>query len=114
MLFAGKLWAWYLTGSVTVLTDALESTVNVVAGFIGLYAVHLAAKPRDVNHPYGHGKVEFISAAVEGALIIAAGLMVSYQAVYHFLHPQPLESLDWGMALVGIAGGANFSGAICN
>ncbi len=52
--------------------------------------------------------MEFISAAVEGALIIAAGLMVSYQAVYHFLHPQPLESLDWGMALVGVTGGANY------
>ncbi len=82
--------------------------MNVVAGFIGLYAVSLAAKPRDANHPYGHGKVEFISAAVEGALIIAAGLMVSYQAVYHFLHPEPLKSLDWGMALVGITGGANY------
>lgn len=107
-LFAGKLWAWYLTGSVTVLTDALESTVNVVAGFIGLYAVILAAKPRDANHPYGHGKAEFISAAVEGALIITAGLMVSYQAIYHFIRPHQLESLDAGMIIIAITGAANY------
>jgi cation diffusion facilitator family transporter len=108
LLFAGKLWAWYLTGSVTILTDALESTVNVVAGFVGLYAVTLAARPRDVNHPYGHGKAEYLSAAVEGTLIIAAGLMVIYQAIFHFLHPMPLQSLDWGMALVSITGVANY------
>jgi cation diffusion facilitator family transporter len=108
VLFVGKIWAWYLTGSVTILTDALESTVNVVAGFIGLYAVTLAAKPRDTNHPYGHGKAEFLSAAVEGALIIIAALMIIYQALYHLLRPVPLEDLDWGMALIGITGAANF------
>lgn len=108
VLFIGKLWAWYLTGSVTVLTDALESTVNVVAGFIGLYAVTLAARPRDINHPYGHGKAEFLSAAVEGALIIIAGLMIIYQAVYHLLHPTPLQDLDWGMVLVSVTGIANY------
>ncbi len=108
VLFAGKLWAWYLTGSVSILTDALESTVNVIAGFVGLYSVMLAAKPRDINHPYGHGKVEFISAAIEGSLIIAAGLMISYQAVYHLLHPQPLQSLDLGIGIIAITGAANF------
>lgn len=108
LFFVLKLAAWYLTGSVSILTDALESTVNVVAGFIGLYAVSLAARPRDANHPYGHGKVEYISAAVEGALIIAAGLMISYQAFYHFLHPQPLRRLDLGMALIGATSVANF------
>jgi cation diffusion facilitator family transporter len=108
LLFVGKIWAWYLTGSVTILTDALESTVNVIAGFVGLYSVILAAKPRDANHPYGHGKVEFVSAAVEGSLIIIAGLMISYQAVYYFLHPQVLRSLDLGMILIGITGIVNF------
>ncbi len=108
VLFAGKLWAWYLTGSVTILTDALESTANVVAGFVGLYAVTLAAKPRDANHPYGHGKAEFVSAAVEGSLIIAAGLMIIYEAIYHLLRPTVLQSLDWGMVLISITGIVNF------
>lgn len=108
LLFAFKLWAWYLTGSVTILTDALESTVNVVAGFIGLFAVSLAAKPRDANHPYGHGKAEFISAAVEGALIIAASLMIFYQAVFSLIHPPAaLPSLDRGIALITITGLVN-------
>lgn len=109
LLFAVKLWAWYLTGSVTILTDALESTVNVVAGFIGLFAVSLAAKPRDANHPYGHGKVEFISAAIEGALIIAASLMIFYQAIFRLVHPPTvLPALDWGILLIAFSGGANF------
>ena len=68
VLLAIKFLAYYLTHSVAILTDALESIVNVVAGFIGLYSLYIAAKPRDINHPYGHGKAEFISAAVEGTL----------------------------------------------
>ncbi|HVW61793.1 MAG TPA: cation transporter, partial [Puia sp.] len=74
ILFFVKLAAYYLTQSVAVLTDALESTVNVIAGFIGLYSLYVAAKPRDEDHPYGHGKAEFLSAAVEGSLVIMAGL----------------------------------------
>src|SRR5690606_40174701 len=73
----------------------------------------LAAKPRDANHPYGHGKVEFISAAIEGALIIIAGLMISYQAVYHFLRPQPLRSLDLGIALIALTGIVKIGRASC-
>src|ERR1700755_2092522 len=67
VLFFLKLGAYYLTQSVAVLTDALETTVNVIAGFIALYSLYVAAKPRDKDHPYGHGKAEFLSAAVEGA-----------------------------------------------
>ncbi|HSC38505.1 MAG TPA: cation transporter, partial [Chitinophagaceae bacterium] len=59
-LFAAKLIAWYITQSVAILTDALESTVNVIAGFIGLYSLRIAAKPKDTDHPYGHGKAEFV------------------------------------------------------
>jgi len=66
ILFALKVAAYFLTNSVAVLTDALESTVNVVTGFTGLYSLRLAAKPRDDNHPYGHGKIELISASFEG------------------------------------------------
>ena len=66
VLLIAKFWAYYLTHSVSILTDALESIVNVVAGFIGLYSLYVSAKPRDIDHPYGHGKAEFLSAAVEG------------------------------------------------
>ncbi|HXL58573.1 MAG TPA: cation diffusion facilitator family transporter, partial [Chitinophagaceae bacterium] len=79
VLFAAKIAAYYLTNSLAILTDALESIVNVFAGFIGLYSLYVAAKPKDIEHPYGHGKAEFISAAVEGGLIIAAGLLILYE-----------------------------------
>lgn len=108
VLFLGKLWAWYLTHSVTVLTDALESTVNVIAGFIGLYSIILSAKPRDIDHPYGHGKAEFISSAVEGSLIFIAGLMIIYEAIDQLIHPKPLHKLDVGIYIVAATGLLNF------
>src|SRR5882672_1484445 len=90
LLFFLKLAAYYLTQSIAVLTDALESTVNVIAGFIGLFSLYVAAKPRDEDHPYGHGKAEFLSAAVEGALVIMAGLIITYQAVIDFIYPREI------------------------
>jgi cation diffusion facilitator family transporter len=108
VLFIAKLWAWYLTNSVTILTDALESTVNVIAGFIGLYSVILAAKPRDANHPYGHGKVEFISSAVEGALIFLAGVVIIYEAVKHIIAPEPVKDIDTGIYITAATGIINF------
>ena len=81
VLFIIKITAWYLTGSVAILTDALESTVNVVAGIIGLYSIVLSAKPKDQEHPYGHGKVEFLSSALEGLLISIAGLFIVYESI---------------------------------
>src|SRR5882757_6244102 len=91
ILFFLKLTAYYLTQSVAVLTDALESTVNVIAGFIALYSLYVAAKPRDKDHPYGHGKAEFLSAAVEGALVTMAGLIIIYEAIQHLIHPVVLK-----------------------
>lgn len=108
LLFLGKLWAWYLTHSVSILTDALESTVNVITGLIGLYSVVLAAKPRDANHPYGHGKVEFISAAIEGALIAIAGLMIIYEVIANFLHPKALNQIDAGIIITCSTGVVNY------
>ena len=72
-----KFIAYYSTHSVSILTDALESIVNVAAGFIGLYSLYVAAKPRDRDHPYGHGKAEFLSAAIEGTMILIAGVINS-------------------------------------
>src|SRR5450631_1234851 len=96
ILFALKLIAYYLTQSVAILTDALESTVNVIAGVIGLYSLSVAARPRDVDHPYGHGKAEFLSAAVEGSLVIMAGFIIIYEAVIDLIHPHPIQKLDKG------------------
>jgi cation diffusion facilitator family transporter len=100
ILFLCKLAAYYLTQSVAVLTDALESTVNVLAGLIGLYSLHIASKPRDEDHPYGHGKAEFLSAAVEGALVTMAGLIVVYEAITDLIHPNQIQKLDQGIYIV--------------
>ncbi|MES2702220.1 MAG: cation diffusion facilitator family transporter [Bacteroidota bacterium] len=109
VLFFGKIAAWQLTHSVTILTDALESIVNIIAGFIGLYSIVLAARPRDNNHPYGHGKAEFLSSAVEGTLIIIAGLVIIYEAAKQLLVPHKLERLDAGLIIIAIAGAINFA-----
>ncbi len=114
VLFAIKIAAYYLTHSLAVLTDALESIVNVLAGFIGLFSLYVAAKPRDVEHPYGHGKAEFVSAAAEGALIVAAGILVIYQTIQNLIVQSPIGQIDTGLWLVGITGAVNYvAGYFC-
>lgn len=114
MLFIIKVIAWYLTGSVAILTDALESTVNVIAGLIGVYSLYVSAKPKDSDHPYGHGKAEFLSAAIEGTLITIAGLIIIYQSIDNFIHPHVIRKLDYGILLIAITGVINFiAGEIC-
>ncbi len=113
-LLITKLIAYFLTNSVAILTDALEGIVNVVAGFFGLYSLYLSAKPRDEDHPYGHGKIEFVSAAVEGTMILLAGLLILYTAVTHLLHPGQLSKLDTGILLIAVTAALNFiAGKIC-
>jgi cation diffusion facilitator family transporter len=113
-LLVTKLTAYFLTGSVAILTDALESIVNVVAGFFGLFSLYIAAKPRDADHPYGHGKIEFVSSAVEGSMIFIAGILIIYEATINLIHPSTLHQLDIGMLLIGIAGALNFiAGTLC-
>lgn len=114
ILFLVKMLAWYLTGSVAILTDALESTVNVIAGFIGLYSVILASKPKDLDHPYGHGKVEFLSSALEGVMIAVAGLIIIYEALNNLIHPHGLRQLDTGLILIAATGVVNYvTGLYC-
>lgn len=114
LLFITKLAAWYLTGSVAILTDALESTVNVIAGLIGVYSLYVSAKPKDKDHPYGHGKAEFISAAVEGTLITVAGFVIIYEAVSNLIHPHHISRLDHGIILVAVTAIINYiAGAVC-
>ncbi|NOT49662.1 MAG: cation transporter [Chitinophagaceae bacterium] len=108
LLLAVKITAYYSTHSVSILTDALESIVNVVAGFIGLYSLYVAAKPRDRDHPYGHGKAEFLSAAIEGTMIGVAGAIILYKAIQHLITPVELHKIDFGMILVGVTAIVNF------
>jgi cation diffusion facilitator family transporter len=114
VLFIMKIVAWYLTGSVAILTDALESTVNVVAGLIGIYSLYVSAKPKDTDHPYGHGKAEFLSAAIEGTLISVAGLIIVYEAINNLVHPHPIQKLDYGILIVAATAVINYiTGSIC-
>src|SRR5687768_15280160 len=76
VLFIVKLVAWWLTGSAAVFSDAMESIVNVIAAVFGLYSIVLAHAPPDEQHPYGHGKVEFLSATFEGGMIVLAGVVI--------------------------------------
>lgn len=96
-----KFWAWRLTHSQVVLSDALESIVNIVTSGVALWSVWLAGRPRDLNHPYGHGKVENLSIGLEGALILGAGLFILVGAVSALLKPHEIGRLDWGIALLG-------------
>lgn len=109
VLLAVKIIAYYSTHSVAILTDALESIVNVAAGFIGLYSLYVAGKPRDDDHPYGHGKAEFLSAAVEGTLIGSAGTIILYKAVQSVIRPVELEQIDYGIWLVAATAVANYA-----
>ena len=108
VLFAIKLIAWYLTQSVAILSDALESIVNIVSAIIGLYSLRLSAKPRDINHPYGHGKIEFLSAGIEGSLIMVAGGFIIYEAIVALFYQSSLLKLDDGILLVAATGIVNY------
>ena len=102
-----------MTHSLSVLSDALESIVNVLAGGIGLYSLYVASKPKDKEHPYGHGKAEFISAAFEGSLIIAAGLIIFYESINAIFKPSELHSLDNGLWVLLVTAFLNlFAGLI--
>lgn len=103
-----KFTAYLLTHSVAILTDALESIVNVVAGILGLYSLIVSARPRDADHPYGHGKVEFISSAVEGTLIVIAAILILYESIYAMIYPHELHQLDYGVILIALTAAINY------
>lgn len=103
-----KFSAYLLTGSNAILTDAMESIVNVVASGFAFYSIHLAAKPKDDNHPYGHGKVEFFSVFLEGGLIFIAGVLILGKAVYNVFFPESIERLLEGMGLIAVTGVVNW------
>lgn len=97
-----KFVAYYYTDSNAILSDALESIINVFASGFALYSIQLSALPKDTNHPYGHGKIEFFSAGFEGALIIIASLIIAYGAILRLLDPAPLANLSLGSGLIFI------------
>ncbi|GIV34287.1 MAG: cation transporter [Chitinophagales bacterium] len=108
MLMLIKFAAFFLTGSNAILSDALESVINVVAGSFALYSLVLAAKPSDRDHPYGHGKVEFLSAGLEGMLILAAGTSILLKAGYDLIFPAQIGHLREGIGLIGFTGLINY------
>ncbi|EFI60199.1 Co/Zn/Cd resistance protein CzcD [Comamonas thiooxydans] len=94
-----KTLAWWLTGSVGLLSDALESFVNLAGAMFALTMVTVAKRPADTEHPYGHYKAEYFSAGFEGVLVIGASLAIAWAALSRLWSPQPLEQLSWGLML---------------
>ena len=102
-----KFLAWWLTGSVGLLSDALESMVNLVAAAMTLWMLGLAARPPTAEHAFGYSKAEYFSSGIEGAMILVAALAIGWAAAGRLLDPQPLESVGLGLVLSIIASGVN-------
>ena len=102
-----KTLAWYITDSVGLLSDAMESFVNLASALFGLWMVIVAARPADEDHPFGHHKAEYFSSGFEGILIIAAALAIIWAAGHRIFDPQPLQQLGWGLALSVASSGLN-------
>jgi cation diffusion facilitator family transporter len=98
-----KVFAWQLTGSVGLLSDAAESVVNLVAAFAVLVALRVAARPPDKNHHFGHSKAEYFSAALEGQMIFIAAVVILWTSVDRFLHPMPLDNVGIGLGISVVA-----------
>lgn len=108
VILCSKFVAFYITNSVGILTDAMESIVNVIAGLISWYSLRWASKPKDKEHPFGHGKIELISASIEGLLIAVAGGVIIYEGVQRLFEPAGIEKLDIGIVVVAAAGLINY------
>lgn len=109
LICAVKFVAWVITDSLVILSDALESIINVAAAAFAWYSIYLSNKPRDTEHPYGHGKIEFFSIGFEGAMILIAGIGILVQAVNSFIHPPTLQALTAGIWLTLAGGVSNFT-----
>jgi len=106
-----KFGAYFITGSVSLWSDAVEALVNLAAGLVALGALTLAEQPADDRHAYGHDKAEYFASGVEGALILVAALAIFWSAALRLMEPHPLERLGWGMVVAALAAGANFTTA---
>jgi cation diffusion facilitator family transporter len=107
ILMVAKFGAYFLTSSNFVLTDAAESIVNVLASSFAFFSIYLSSQPRDENHPYGHGKVEYFSVFIEGALIGIAGVIIIGKAIYGLFYPNAIHDLVIGAIIIGATGVVN-------
>lgn len=98
-----KLAAWYFSGSKAVLSDALESLINIATSLVTLYSLVYSARLRDNDHPYGHGKIEYLAVGFEGALITATGVFIIINSIGHILTPEPLDNIDIGLILTALS-----------
>ena len=103
-----KIVAYFLTHSNAVLTDALESIINIITGIFALFSLYYASQPKDEDHPYGHGKIELLSAGFEGGLIFISGVLIIAKSIHGFFQPPTIHSLDIAAILSLLAGAANF------
>lgn len=108
VLMLAKFAAYFITSSNSILTDAAESIVNVLASAFAFYSIYIAAQPRDINHPYGHGKVEFFSVFIEGSLIMIAGVLIIFKSSYNLIYPHSINDLLGGTIIIAVAGLINF------
>jgi cation diffusion facilitator family transporter len=107
VLMVAKFAAYFLTQSNFILTDAAESIVNVLASAFAFFSIYLAQQPKDSNHPYGHGKVEFFSVFVEGILIMIAAIGIIIKAGYGIFHPNEIHEIVLGAGIIGVTGVIN-------
>ncbi|HSW12008.1 MAG TPA: cation diffusion facilitator family transporter, partial [Solimonas sp.] len=104
-----KLWAWRVTGSVGLLSDAMETVVNIGAALVALWTLRVAILPPDAGHAHGHGKAEYFASGFEGLLIIAAAVGIAWTAVPRLLAPQALQQVGWGIAVSLLAAAINLA-----
>lgn len=102
-----KMWAWYSTGSSAIMSDALESLINVATAIMAIGAIWVSTRPADGTHPYGHGKIEFFSSGAEGAMIFLAGFAIVMHAMQALIWGTQLANMDIGLLLVAGAGVVN-------
>ncbi len=107
-LMGFKFLAYYLTNSQGILTDALESIINVLSGILALYGLYYAAKPKDKDHPYGHGKIEFMTSGVEGGMVLFTGVIMTFEGISGFFAPHSLANIDYGLYLTLFSGIINY------
>jgi cation diffusion facilitator family transporter len=112
IVFGMKMAAWWATGSVGLLSDALESTVNIVAAVVALFALRTAMKPADAVHHFGRGKAEYFSASIEGFMILLAALIIVYTAIERIITPRELEQIGWGLTISTVAAMINGGAAL--
>ncbi|WP_185865914.1 cation diffusion facilitator family transporter [Blattabacterium cuenoti] len=111
VFFLIKLISWYMTSSLSIFSDAMESLINIISGFIGLCSLYISSLPKDQNHPYGHGKIEFISTAIEGVLIFIVGITIfinTFIRVKHNMHGVFLSRLNYGVILMSFTAIINY------